>query len=93
MAYGNSAEGGVPKPLRLNARDINRSVSVAKLPKSKGFLPVSMEVVEGSSLRGDIPPRVCLLGKDKTTYRVYAIPRDWEPSLIASLEEDVVMEE
>lgn len=39
---------------------------------------MQMEVVQSNSLRGDIPARVCMLGKDKTSYKVYAIPREWE---------------
>jgi anaphase-promoting complex subunit 4 len=52
-----------------------------------------MEVVEGNSLRGDIPARVCLLGKDKVTYKVYALPRKWDPRMDAVLPEDAMMDE
>jgi anaphase-promoting complex subunit 4 len=51
-----------------------------------------MEVARSNSLRGEIPARVCLLGKDKTTYKVYTIPKEWESKKDAILEEDSVID-
>ncbi|KLU87614.1 hypothetical protein MAPG_06611 [Magnaporthiopsis poae ATCC 64411] len=42
------------------------------------FRPVSMEIKRPSSARGRVPARVCLLGSDKVTYKVFAIPDDLE---------------
>lgn len=47
-----------------------------------------MEVVRSNSLRGDIPARVCLLGKDKVTYKVYSIPQEWESKQDIITQED-----
>lgn len=43
-----------------------------------GFVPTQMEVQEGSNVRGEIPGRLCLLGRDNATYRTYALPKDWD---------------
>lgn len=40
------------------------------------FLPVRMEVMEASDARGGVPARVCLLGKDGITYKVYSLRPD-----------------
>ncbi|KAL8328790.1 hypothetical protein RB597_004515 [Gaeumannomyces tritici] len=42
------------------------------------FRPVWMEVKRPSSGRGRMPSRVCLLGSDKVTYKVFAVPDDLE---------------
>ena len=38
------------------------------------FVPARMEVMEASDARGGVPARVCLLGKDGLTYKVYSLP-------------------
>jgi anaphase-promoting complex subunit 4 len=40
------------------------------------FAPVQMEVKRASKARGEIPARVCLLGRDKDVYRTYVLPDD-----------------
>lgn len=42
------------------------------------FTPVQMMVQKSCSLRGEIPGRVCLVGKDRAMYKTYALPRSWE---------------
>jgi anaphase-promoting complex subunit 4 len=49
--------------------------------KTDGFVPIQMEVQSGSRARGDIPARVCLLGRDKSSYKTYALPEDWEVAM------------
>ncbi|KAI3337047.1 anaphase-promoting complex, cyclosome, subunit 4-domain-containing protein [Xylariaceae sp. AK1471] len=46
------------------------------VPCQPGFVPVQMEVKEASVERGKLPPRVCLLGNDMQTYKVFALPED-----------------
>ncbi|KAL7627099.1 hypothetical protein AAE478_003875 [Parahypoxylon ruwenzoriense] len=46
------------------------------VPYQPGFIPAQMEVKEASSERGKIPPRVCLLGADAQTYKVFALPEE-----------------
>lgn len=42
------------------------------------FRPVWMEIKRPGNGRGRMPARVCLLGSDKVTYKVFAIPDDLE---------------
>lgn len=37
------------------------------------FTPVQLEVLEASDIRGPTPARACLLGGDRSTYKVYAL--------------------
>ncbi|XXG96668.1 hypothetical protein Hte_002958 [Hypoxylon texense] len=46
------------------------------VPCEPGFVPTQMEVKQASSKRGNTPAKVCLLGSDSQTYRVYALPED-----------------
>jgi len=91
LPYEDHVDGKRPDPVALSAESITETLSVAKIPSSTGFVPIHMEVVEKNSMRGDIPARVCLLGKDKTTYTVYALPRDWEPRMDVVMQEDMMM--
>lgn len=93
LSYRDIADGKTPEALRLEADKLGEKLSLVTVPTSAAFQPIHMEVIEGSSQRGDIPARVCLLGKDKVTYKVYALPRDWEPKMDAILQEDVMMDE
>lgn len=55
-----------------------------------------MEVQRASKTRGEIPARVCLLGRDRAVYKTYALPDHLETysgkPLGEEEEEDVVME-
>ncbi|KAI1082374.1 anaphase-promoting complex, cyclosome, subunit 4-domain-containing protein [Whalleya microplaca] len=46
------------------------------VPCEASFVPQQMEVKEASSERGKVPPRLCLLGNDLQTYKVFALPED-----------------
>ncbi|XDG01460.1 hypothetical protein ABKA04_001075 [Annulohypoxylon sp. FPYF3050] len=46
------------------------------IPCEPSFAPALMEVKEACSERGHMPPRVCLLGNDLQTYKVFALPED-----------------
>ncbi|KAI0449526.1 anaphase-promoting complex, cyclosome, subunit 4-domain-containing protein [Xylaria acuta] len=46
------------------------------VPCQPGFVPVQMEIKEASTERGKLPPRVCLLGNDMQTYKMFALPED-----------------
>lgn len=51
------------------------SVRVMEFPEDvASLMPVRMEVMESSDARGGVPARVCLLGKDEVTYKVYSLP-------------------
>ncbi|KAK3357076.1 anaphase-promoting complex, cyclosome, subunit 4-domain-containing protein [Lasiosphaeria hispida] len=42
------------------------------------FSPIQMEVQNAGTARGNIPARICLLGRDKAGYKNYALSEDWE---------------
>ncbi|KAI0901529.1 anaphase-promoting complex, cyclosome, subunit 4-domain-containing protein [Annulohypoxylon nitens] len=46
------------------------------IPCEPSFVPALMEVKEACSERGHMPPRVCLLGNNLQTYKVFALPED-----------------
>lgn len=46
------------------------------IPCGPSFVPALMEVKEACSERGHMPPRICLLGNDFQTYKVFALPED-----------------
>lgn len=51
------------------------SVRAVEFPEDiASFVPVRMEVMQASDARGGVPARVCLLGKDGVTYKVYSLP-------------------
>ncbi|KAJ4304232.1 hypothetical protein N0V88_001845 [Collariella sp. IMI 366227] len=43
-----------------------------------GFTPVQMEVQQAKNLRGEIPARVSLLGRDKAMYKTWVLPADFQ---------------
>lgn len=63
-------------PQVLTDDEVTSAVLNLVVPAELGFAPAQMEVKEASSERGYIPPRVCLLGSDLQTYRVFALPDD-----------------
>lgn len=46
------------------------------VPCEPNFIPAQMEIREASSERGKVPIRVCLLGNDMQTYKVFSLPED-----------------
>ncbi|KAK5654122.1 hypothetical protein OQA88_7553 [Cercophora sp. LCS_1] len=76
----NDGPGSVPGFMGIptTGRKAHRALEFAKL---ENFVPVGMDVQKASTLRGDIPGRVCLLGQEGAEYRVYALPQDWELGL------------
>ncbi|KAJ0118432.1 hypothetical protein J7T55_009215 [Diaporthe amygdali] len=59
----------------LTQGSLTLSVRVMELPEDvASFVPVRMEVMEANDSRGGVPARVCLLGKDGVSYKVYSLP-------------------
>ncbi|KAF3354061.1 hypothetical protein VdG1_00318 [Verticillium dahliae VDG1] len=74
--YAPHTEDSLPAPEPLSAAHGSASFT---LPESSGggsWVPVRMEVQPRSDVRDDMPPRVCLLGRDRTTWRVFALETD-----------------
>ncbi|KAI5859345.1 anaphase-promoting complex, cyclosome, subunit 4-domain-containing protein [Durotheca rogersii] len=60
----------------LSDEQVASAFANAVVPPEPGFTPAQMEVREASSERGKLPARICLLGADARTYRVFALPED-----------------
>jgi anaphase-promoting complex subunit 4 len=63
-------------PAAIPITEVAPQVEVLRIPTEDGFEPVQMEVLEESDARGFIPSRVCLLGSDRATYRVFALEEE-----------------
>ncbi|KUI64076.1 Anaphase-promoting complex subunit 4 [Cytospora mali] len=60
------------------------SVQRLDFPEDRAsFIPVKMEVMEANDTRGGVPARVCLLGGDGVSYKVFALPERGEQMVAA----------
>lgn len=50
------------------------------------FTPIQMEVLKANDLRGDLPARVCLVGRDRAIYKTYRLPEGWDKDKDRSVE-------
>ncbi|KAI3343526.1 anaphase-promoting complex, cyclosome, subunit 4-domain-containing protein [Ustulina deusta] len=62
------------------------------VPCQPGFVPAQMEIKEASAERGKLPPRLCLLGTDMQTYKVFALPEDPFGEALKSRRENPVLQ-
>lgn len=76
LSYHEYIEGQRPLVLDLDSTGIEGVASFFAFSHMSGFTPIQMDVQRASNLRGEIPARVCLLGRDKAMYKTYAIPED-----------------
>ena len=76
MPYQGHTEGQLPSVLELNGTGSEEVSSCFAFSHMSGFTPIQMEVRRASKLRGEIPARVCLLGRDRAMYKTYALPED-----------------
>ncbi|KAK0722752.1 anaphase-promoting complex, cyclosome, subunit 4-domain-containing protein [Lasiosphaeria miniovina] len=91
VLYGGFRNTQALVTVDLEHHDLKKVVSSFTFPHISGFVPTQMEVQTGSKARGEIPARVCLLGRDKATY-VYKLPESWDVVPESPLKEDVRME-
>jgi hypothetical protein len=82
LSFSASRPGTAPSVVEIGISDLEKSTNKLCMPfrlsKTAGFTPVQMEVEKANKARGDIPNRVCLLGRGNAQYRTYALPEDWE---------------
>ncbi|KAI1213345.1 anaphase-promoting complex, cyclosome, subunit 4-domain-containing protein [Annulohypoxylon truncatum] len=76
LGYQPYTSGDKVVPHVLSNDQVTSVFTNMTVPCDPSFMPVLMEVKEASSERGKIPPRVCLLGNDLQTYKVFALPED-----------------
>ncbi|KAI0127922.1 anaphase-promoting complex component Cut20/Apc4 [Xylariales sp. AK1849] len=77
IGYQDYTPGGSVSPHVLSTEQVTSVFPNLIVPIEGNFTPVHMEVKEASSERGNIPARICLLGNDLKTYRVYALPKEF----------------
>lgn len=82
LSFSAYRQGTAPSVVEIGISDMEKSTNKLymsfRFPKTAGFTPVQMEVERATKVRGDIPNRVCLLGRGNAQYRTYALPEDWE---------------
>ncbi|KAI0382736.1 anaphase-promoting complex, cyclosome, subunit 4-domain-containing protein [Hypomontagnella monticulosa] len=76
LGYQPYSPGGKITPHTLSNEQVTSVFLNMAVPCEPGFVPAQMEVKGASAERGKIPPRVCLLGSDSQTYKVFALPED-----------------
>ncbi|KAL2024645.1 hypothetical protein VTK56DRAFT_6846 [Thermocarpiscus australiensis] len=76
MPYQDYTEGQRPLVLDLSSNSGEGVYSLFAFSHMSGFMPIQMEVQRANKLRGEIPARVCLLGRDRAMYKIYALPED-----------------
>ncbi|KAI0883552.1 anaphase-promoting complex, cyclosome, subunit 4-domain-containing protein [Annulohypoxylon maeteangense] len=74
LGYQPYSPGDVVTPHVLSNDQVTSVFTNMEVPCEPSFTPAFMEVKAASSERGSIPPRVCLLGSDLQTYKVFALP-------------------
>ncbi|RYP77702.1 hypothetical protein DL770_007048 [Monosporascus sp. CRB-9-2] len=84
--------GSAATPHVLSNEEVTTMTLNMVVPTDPGFVPVQMEVKEARSERGYIPSRVCLLGSDLQTYKIFALPDDPFKEAAKSREDDVMMQ-
>ncbi|KAK0736801.1 anaphase-promoting complex, cyclosome, subunit 4-domain-containing protein [Apiosordaria backusii] len=77
LLYRQYEPGHRPQTRALD-RDDQTLFSTVGFSHLSHFTPVQMEVQKTCRLHGEIPGRVCLVGKDKAMYKTYALPKSWE---------------
>ncbi|KAK3692238.1 anaphase-promoting complex, cyclosome, subunit 4-domain-containing protein [Podospora appendiculata] len=93
MVYRDYTIGKAPRTEKLGTSRTGSAFSTFRFSDMAGFTPVQMDVQRGSKAKGEMPARVCLLGRDKTVYRTYALPADWEITAEGLVREDHAAEE
>lgn len=74
LSYQQYTEGRCPPALELNGTGNEGISSCFAFSHLSGFAPIQMEVQRASNLRGEVPARVCLLGRDRAMYKTYMLP-------------------
>ncbi|ELQ37818.1 hypothetical protein OOU_Y34scaffold00576g30 [Pyricularia oryzae Y34] len=79
-AYVPHKEGTAPVATLMRVEDIMGATSrleVSEQAQGSKFVPVWMEIKAPSNVRGKVPARICLLGRDRITYKVFAVPDEF----------------
>ncbi|KAF6806842.1 anaphase-promoting complex component cut20 apc4 [Colletotrichum sojae] len=71
LIYTPYQEGNLPSPIPISK--VQGGYKTAVLPEDASFTPVRMDVQDAADARGEVPARICLLGSNRSTYKVYAL--------------------
>lgn len=78
LGYTEYVAGSPVAPRVLSTEQVNSVFPTMIVPQEAGaFTPVQMEVRTASSERGKMPARISLLGQDRQTHLVFALPEDF----------------
>ncbi|KAI1862462.1 hypothetical protein JX265_009176 [Neoarthrinium moseri] len=77
LGYHDYSPGNLASPHVLSTGEVTSVFPNVLIPSEGNFAPVQMEVKQASSDRGDFPARVCLLGNDLQTYKVFSLPAEF----------------
>lgn len=80
LRYIHYEESGLPSPTRLSS--IMGQCTATALPEDSLFTPVQMDVQDVTSARGEMPVRICLLGSNRSTYKVFALELKPSPGAV-----------
>ncbi|KAK1987036.1 anaphase-promoting complex component Cut20/Apc4 [Colletotrichum cereale] len=72
IAYTPYREGDLPTAQALS-KQLQDEVTTTTLPEDPSFTPVRMDVQDASDARGEVPARVCVLGANRTAYKVFSL--------------------
>lgn len=76
VPYREYTEGRRPPVMELDNIGDDGLSSWFGFSNASGFAPVHMEVQRANNLKGEIPARICLLGRDRMVYKIYALPEE-----------------
>ncbi|KAI0402606.1 anaphase-promoting complex, cyclosome, subunit 4-domain-containing protein [Xylaria palmicola] len=76
LGYQPYTAGSQITPHELSNEQVTGVFLNMLVPCQPDFVPAQMEIKEASSERGKLPPRVCLLGSNMQSYKVFALPED-----------------
>ncbi|KAF2969264.1 hypothetical protein GQX73_g4344 [Xylaria multiplex] len=76
LGYQPYTAGSQITPHELTNEQVTSVFLNMIVPCQPNFVPTQMEIKEASAERGKLPPRLCLLGNDMQTYKVFALPED-----------------
>lgn len=79
LVYTPYQESNLSSPTPISK--VQAGCKTAALPEDASFTPIRMDVQDATDARGEVPARICLLGSNRSTYKVFAL--GGEPSKTA----------
>jgi anaphase-promoting complex subunit 4 len=71
IGYIDYVEGELPPSKSIGDDGLTGEIHTFNIPTDPSFNPVQMEVHKAGDVRGHIPARICVLGSNRTTYKVF----------------------